>query len=202
MQGLYAITDSNLISDTNFLQSVEQAIIGGAKIIQYRNKCSNQDITQAIALKNLCQKYQIPLIVNDNIQLAQQISADGVHLGKDDADLIIAREILGNKVIIGISCYNKISLAKQAVKSGADYIAFGSFFNSPTKPKATSCDINILLEARKIFTGPIVAIGGITPNNGNTLITAGADCLAVISGIFGQTDITAAAQKYAKLFNE
>ena len=200
IQGLYAITDSHLILSSRLIQSVEQAIIGGAKIIQYRNKEQIQYIEQAIALKNLCQQYQIPLIINDDIQLAQKIGADGVHLGKDDSKLSMARNILGNKAIIGISCYNKISLAKQAIAGGATYVAFGSFFSSSTKPQATPCEINILRQVRKNFTCPIVAIGGITPDNGNNLITAGADCLAVINGVFGQTDITTAAQKYAQLF--
>ncbi len=202
MQGLYVITDSNLISEINFIKSIEQAIIGGAKIIQYRNKNnqSHKYIDLAIALKDLCQQYKIPLIINDDIQLAKQIEADGVHLGKDDLKLSMARNILGNDAIIGISCYNKISLAQQAIASGANYIAFGSFFSSSTKPQATPCNIDILRQARKTFTCPIVAIGGITPNNGSELITAGADCLAVIHGVFGQPDITSAAQKYSQLF--
>ncbi|MDM8564752.1 thiamine phosphate synthase [Candidatus Halobeggiatoa sp. HSG11] len=200
MQGLNAITDSKLISDANFIHSVELAIIGGARIIQYRNKQSDQHVEQAIAVKKLCQKYKIPLIINDNIQLAQQIKADGVHLGKEDSDLAIARNMLGEKAIIGISCYNKISLAQDAVAKGASYVAFGSFFSSTTKPQATPCEISILQQARKNLTCPIVAIGGITPSNGSDLIAAGADCLAVINGVFGQDDITAAAQKYAQLF--
>ena len=202
MQGLYVITDSNLISEINFIKSIEQAIIGGAKIIQYRNKNkqSHKYIDLAIALKDLCQQYKIPLIINDDIQLAKQIKADGVHLGKDDLKLSMARNILGNDAIIGISCYNKISLAQQAIANGASYIAFGSFFSSSTKPQATPCNIDILRQARKTFTCPIVAIGGITPNNGSELITAGADCLAVIHGVFGQPDITSAAQKYSQLF--
>ncbi len=200
MQGLYAITDSNLILNSRLIQSVEQAIIGGTKIIQYRNKQQIQYIEQAIALKNLCQQYQIPLIINDDIQLAKQIGADGVHLGKDDSKLSIARNILGNQAIIGISCYNQIFLAEQAISGGATYVAFGSFFNSSTKPQATPCEVDILRQARKIFNCPIVAIGGITPTNGSSLINAGADCLAVITGIFGQKNITTAAQKYAQLF--
>ncbi|HHB92468.1 MAG TPA: thiamine phosphate synthase [Thioploca sp.] len=200
MQGLYAITDSNLILDSILIQSVEQAIIGGAKIIQYRNKKQIQYIKQAIILKKLCQQYQIPLIINDDIQLAKQIKADGVHLGKNDLKLSQARNILGNKAIIGISCYNRISLAEQAIADGATYVAFGSFFNSSTKPQATLCEIDILRQARKNFSCPIVAIGGITPTNGSSLINAGADCLAVINGIFGQKDITIATQKYSQLF--
>ncbi|MFK5969734.1 MAG: thiamine phosphate synthase [Candidatus Marithrix sp.] len=200
MQGLYAITDSNLISDSILIQSVKQAIIGGAKIIQYRNKKQIQYIEQAVILNKLCQQYQIPLIINDDIQLAKQIKADGVHLGKNDLKLSKARNILGNKAIIGISCYNQIFLAEQAIADGATYIAFGSFFNSSTKPQATPCEIDILRQARKTFNCPIVAIGGITPTNGSSLINAGADCLAVINGIFGQENITTATQKYAQLF--
>ncbi|MDM8569060.1 thiamine phosphate synthase [Thiotrichales bacterium HSG1] len=200
MRGLYAITNENIVSSENFIQYSEQAIIGGAKVIQYRNKHSNKNITQIIALKKLCLQYQVPLIINDDIQLAKQIGADGVHLGKEDSQLSTARSILGNKAIIGISCYNKIYLAKQAVADGANYVAFGSFFSSPTKPQATQCDINTLKQARKVLNCPIVAIGGITPDNGGDLIMAGADCLAVISGIFDQTNITVAAQKYTELF--
>jgi len=203
LHGLYAITDSVLIASDNFSGSVEQALLGGAKIIQYRDK--TQDTTkqfkQAYALRQLCQQYHIPLIINDNIELARQIEADGVHLGKYDENIATARAILGNGAIIGVSCYNQLSLAEQAVKTGADYVAFGRFFNSPTKPDAVQASLDLLYEAKQRFKNiPIVAIGGITPENGKQLVEAGADCLAVISGVFGQTDVKMAAQRYAKLF--
>jgi len=201
LRGLYAITDNKLIKAEELIHKVEQAIIGGAKIIQYRDK-SNQyqlRLEQAQALSQLCKKSQIPLIINDDVALAQKVGADGVHLGSDDADISSARAILGEQAIIGISCYNQLSLALDAVKAGTNYVAFGRFFNSATKPNAIGCSVEVLREARQRLNCPLVAIGGITPENGETLIKAGADCLAVIYGLFGQTDIAAAAQKYAKI---
>ncbi|MCK5662073.1 MAG: thiamine phosphate synthase [Thiotrichaceae bacterium] len=198
MQGLYAITDNSLIKPEIFINTVENAIIGGAKIIQYRDKSQNHALRlkQAQALRILCQKYKIPLIINDDIALAQQVQADGVHLGKDDTNIFTARAKLGDKAIIGVSCYNQLSLAQEAVKSGATYIAFGRFFSSNTKPKAVSCSVDLLRQARKLFNCPLVAIGGITPENGAELLAAGADCLAVIQGLFGQENVTAAAQAF------
>ena len=202
LRGLYAITDNKLIKADDFINQLEKAIIGGAKIIQYRDK-SNQyqlRLEQAQALSQLCHKYQIPLIINDDVALAQQIGADGVHLGSDDADIFNARALLGEQAIIGISCYNQLSLALNAEKAGANYVAFGRFFNSATKPNAIGCNVEILREARQRLNCPLVAIGGITPDNGEALIKAGADCLAVIHGLFGQVDVTAAAQEYAKFY--
>lgn len=195
---LYAITDNSLIKEEFFLEIVEKAIIGGAKIIQYRDKSHDQQrrFQQAQALLNLCQKYKIPLLINDDVALAQQIGANGVHLGKNDTDISIARAKLGNKAIIGVSCYNQLSLAKGAVNSGADYVAFGRIFQSCTKPEANSCSLKLLSEARQQLSCPIVAIGGITPNNANLVIKAGADYVAVIHGLFGQIDVEAAAQAY------
>lgn len=203
MHGLYAITDNKLIKTEKFIDSVEQAIIGGAKIIQYRDKSQNQKLRfeQAQALRSLCQQYKTPLLINDDIALAQQIGADGIHIGKNDPDISSARAALGEKAIIGVSCYNQLSLARQAVDAGANYVAFGRFFNSYTKPQATSCSVVLLQQARQTLNCPIIAIGGITPNNGAELIKAGADCLAVIHGLFGQAEVTATAQAYAMLFN-
>ena len=203
LQGLYAITDSNLIKTQAFVSTVEQAIIGGAKIIQYRDKTNDKQrrFVQAQALNYMCKKYNIPLLINDDIMLAQQIGADGVHIGKDDSKLKTARTILGDKAIIGVSCYNQLSLAQQAVADGATYVAFGSFFSSSTKPNAITSEVNLLQQARKILNCPLVAIGGITPVNGTELIEVGADCLAVIQGLFGQTEVKAEAERYAALFN-
>jgi thiamine-phosphate pyrophosphorylase len=198
LHGLYAITDNKLIKAERLIDSVEQAIIGGAKIIQYRDK--SNVFEQAQALRSLCQKYKIPLIINDNIRIAQQVGADGVHIGKDDAKLEAARALLGDEAIIGVSCYNQLPLAQEAVNAGANYVAFGRFFNSRTKPQAVSCSVEVLHKARQTLNCPIVAIGGITPDNGTQLIAAGADCLAVIHGLFGQADVTAAAQAYSQLF--
>jgi thiamine-phosphate pyrophosphorylase len=203
LHGLYVITDSQLIPAPRFLDIVEQAIEGGANVVQYRDKhqTKTQCLKQASALQSLCQQYHVPLIINDDIALAKQVDAAGVHLGKEDADLISAREQLGSDVWIGISCYNQVETALQAVSNGADYVAFGSFFPSTTKPQAILADIQVLQQARRqLPMTPIIAIGGITPQNGDQLIEAGADCLAIIQGVFGQEDVRAAAQRYAQLF--
>jgi len=202
LQGLYAITDNTLIPPTRFIETVEQAIAGGVKMIQYRDKSSDKalQVEQALALCKLCHKRGVIFLVNDDVALAKYVNADGVHLGTKDIPMCVARAIMGEQVIIGISCYNQLSLAQRAVSANATYVAFGSFFPSVTKPEAISADISLLQTARKTLACPIVAIGGITPENGAELIAAGADCLAVISGVFAQANVTVAAQRYAQLF--
>jgi len=202
LRGLYAITDSQLLSDNALVASVEQAIRGGAQVIQYRDKShdATKRLQQAQALQTLCRGYRIPLIINDDVALAQAIAADGVHLGKTDGSVTVARQQLGATTLIGVSCYNQLALAEQAVAAGADYIAFGSFFPSMIKPDAVTADIPLLRHAKQTLPCPVVAIGGITVNNGADLFAAGADCLAVISGVFGADDIQAAAQQYTALF--
>src|SRR5512138_2474668 len=196
-RGLYAITDSNLIASEQMIQAVASAIQGGAMMIQYRNKGSDESYRQweAQDLVNLCRPLGVPLIINDDIKLAQVVRAHGVHLGKDDPHISEARAALGPAAIIGVSCYNDIECAVAAEKAGADYVAFGSFFSSSTKPKAVHADITLLCEAKKRLKIPLVAIGGITADNGAQLIAAGADLLAVINGVFGQGDIRAAAER-------
>jgi thiamine-phosphate pyrophosphorylase len=201
LHGLYAITDNSIFASKRF-EVIEQAMIGGVQILQYRDKNSDKEQrkTQAKALRRLCYKYKIPFIINDDLKLAQRVEADGVHLGKDDPDIVAARAVLGDDAIIGVSCYNQLSLAQQAVEAGATYVAFGRFFPSHTKPQAISCSVDVLREARQTLSCPLVAIGGITPANGAELIAAGADFLAVVHGLFGQTDVSAAAQRYTQLF--
>jgi len=202
LRGLYAITDSTLISKEKLSDTVEQAIQGGARIVQYRDKSQDsvKRLEQAQILCALCQKYAIPLIINDDIALAQRVSADGVHLGKEDGNIASARRILGDSAIIGVSCYNQFTLAQKAEKNGADYVAFGRFFSSSTKPLAVQAHIDLLIQAKQSLTIPIVAIGGITVENGQSLVEAGADCLAVIQGLFGQANVKSAAQGFSKLF--
>ncbi|MEK7992131.1 MAG: thiamine phosphate synthase, partial [Thiotrichaceae bacterium] len=204
IQGLYVITDSQLIDEAHFLQTVEAALCGGAKVVQYRDKTDNQSkrVAQATGLKKICQQYAVPLIINDDIDLAQQVHADGVHLGKYDSSLLQARKQLGQQAIIGISCYNQLALAQQAVANGADYVAFGRFFNSVTKPEAIPASIDVLVQARQQLSCPIVAIGGITPENGLALLQAGANSLAVINGVFAESTLTTvqmAANRYFQL---
>jgi thiamine-phosphate pyrophosphorylase len=202
-RGLYAITDTGLLTNTSSLvEAVIQAILGGAQLIQYRDKSTdqNQRQQQAQALNILCGAYGVPLIINDDVKLAATVNAAGVHLGKDDASLQLARVSLGDTAIIGVSCYNRLDLALKATQMGADYVAFGSFFPSSTKPAAVAADISLLKEAKQRLGVPIVAIGGITPSNGQALVNAGADFLAVISGLFADVDIRSAAQAYSILF--
>lgn len=202
IHGLYAITDSHLIPPGELVPRVAEAIQGGAKVIQFRDKSddSERKAWEAMDLLNICRTLNIPLIINDDVELAIQIGADGVHLGSDDYDIEQARQQLGDNILIGVSCYNHFDNAIDAVNKGADYIAFGRFFPSSTKPDAVQADLSLLERAKQELSVPVVAIGGITPENGASLIEAGADALAVIHGVFGQTDITAAAARYAALF--
>ncbi|MDH5593725.1 MAG: thiamine phosphate synthase [Gammaproteobacteria bacterium] len=202
IHGLYAITDPLLIPQEQMVLRVAGAIQGGARVIQYRNKTKDQDlkIWEATDLQTLCRTLNIPFIINDDIELAIQIGADGVHLGNDDCDIKQARQLAGDNMLIGVSCYNQFKNAVDAVNQGADYIAFGRFFPSSTKPDAVQANLSLLQQAKQELSVPVVAIGGITPENGASLIEAGADALAVIHGVFGQDDITAAAARYAALF--
>ncbi|MCU7891715.1 MAG: thiamine phosphate synthase [Candidatus Thiodiazotropha sp. (ex Ustalcina ferruginea)] len=200
--GLYAITDSLLCPSESLQNQVREALLGGARIIQYRNKKGDHQkrLSAATALQRLCREYNALLIINDDVNLAKQSGADGVHLGKDDPSMAIARHELGEKAIIGISCYNRLELARQAAAAGADYIAFGRFFASTIKPEAVQADLELLTDANKELELPLVAIGGITPENSAPLIAAGADMLAVVHGIFGQPDIQSASRRLCRLF--
>lgn len=201
-RGLYAITDSKLLSPEQLVEAVALAIQGGAQMIQYRNKGGDagQRQWEASDLNNMCRPLGVPLIINDDVEMAAQVFAAGVHLGRDDADVAAARAKLGPRAIIGVSCYNDIERAIAAQKAGADYVAFGSFFPSRVKPDAVRAEVALLQEAKQQLTIPVVAIGGITADNGRQLIDAGADMLAVITEVFGQADIRAAAEKFAQLF--
>jgi len=203
-RGLYAITDERLSAPGQLPVCVSAAIAGGASVIQYRNKQGNaqQRRQEAAALLQLCQPHHVPLIINDDVALAASVNADGVHLGKADASLAQARQQLGPQAIIGVSCYNSLERAMSAARGGADYVAFGRFFSSLSKPDAQPAEAALLGQARRQLQLPIVAIGGITPENGQALLAAGADLLAAIHGVFGQPDIQAAASAYAALFQD
>jgi len=200
LRGLYAITTP--APTARLLTAVAQAIAGGASLVQYRYKNGPAAMRrqQAMQLVELCQQHKVPLIINDDIGLAKAVQADGVHLGQGDGAISEARERLGPTAIIGASCYNCLKLAQRAAAEGADYVAFGSFFPSATKPNAVQAPLQLLHQARRTLEIPIVAIGGITPQNGARLLTAGADALAVIDGLFGREDTAAAARHYLYLF--
>lgn len=200
--GLYAIADTLYLDDDRLLPTVSAAIEGGARIIQYRDKkhSAAERARQATELAALCRRHGALFIVNDDVALAKESQADGVHLGREDAAPAWARAQLGPQAVIGVSCYNELMRAETAERQGADYIAFGRFFPSHTKPQAVQATPDLLREAKRKLRIPVVAIGGITPENGASLITAGADALAVIEGVFGQADVRAAAERYARLF--
>ena len=200
--GLYAIADTQYLDDARLLPAVGEAIAGGARIVQYRDKkhVAADRARQATELAALCRKHGALFIINDDVELAKQVQAAGVHLGKEDASIEQARTQLGSRAIIGVSCYNELARAEKAQAAGADYVAFGRFFPSRTKSQAVQADLGLLRAAKQKLHIPVVAIGGITPENGASLIAAGADALAVIEGVFGQADVRAAAERYARLF--
>lgn len=185
--GLYAITKTTNKTSEQVIADVNQALDAGISILQYRDKHPINAVYLAGALKELCHAHNIPLIINDDVDLAKRIGANGVHIGKDDGQLSYAREQLGHKAIIGISCYDSVELAIQAQQLSADYVAFGRFFPSSSKPLAAAAHVDTLQLAKTCIHVPIVAIGGILPTNGADLLEAGADLLAVIGGIFDAT---------------
>ncbi len=204
LQGLYAITDSKLLPGETLFSGVALAIAGGAKIIQYRNKTATtaRQQEEAIALRKLCHEHNVIFLVNDNLQLCQASGADGVHLGQQDGKLADARYRLGNEAILGVTCHGSAKLVAAAEKAGADYVALGRFFPSQTKPEAPATSIATLKQIRQQTALPIVAIGGITADNGRELIKAGADMLAVIHGVFGQDNIRQRATDLQALFDQ
>ncbi len=203
IKGLYAITPDE--TDTaELLRKVRFALRGGARVLQYRNKVADVLLRQqqASALRELAREFGVPLIVNDDMELARQVDADGVHLGATDGSAPDARAKLGGGKLIGVSCYNRLAPAQEAVRQGADYVAFGSFFPSTVKPDAVVASLDLLRQARRELRVPIVAIGGITAGNGAQLLEAGASALAVISAVFSAPEIEDAAREFSKLFEE
>ncbi len=201
IRGLYAITPE--MPDTAaLLAKVKAALSGGARLVQYRSKSRDVALRheQAAELRALCRAHAVPLIINDDVRLAVLTDADGVHLGEEDASLREARINLGPDKIIGVSCYQDLARARRAEAEGADYVAFGSFYPSPTKPGARPCPIGLLAEAKGALKLPVVAIGGITPENAAALVAAGADAVAVISALFDAPDIAAVAAQFDSLF--
>jgi len=201
--GLYAITDGALLPPERLVPAVEAALRGGAVMVQYREKSLPfpERYSQARNLVAACNNARVPLIINDDPALAQRVAASGVHLGQSDSSLQAARERLGEALIIGATCHASIGLARNADESGADYLAFGRFFPSSTKPGAPAASPEILATARS-FRKPVTAIGGITLKNGESLIRAGADMLAVVGGLFDGDDdlIEDRARQFTRLF--
>jgi len=204
LSGLYAVTPDE--QDTPRLTAmVTAALEGGVRLVQYRNKSAMPEFrrSQAAELLRLCRTYGARLIINDDLALALELGADGVHLGRDDGDLRRARAALGPDKFLGISCYADLNCAASAAAAGADYLAFGSMYPSATKPDAPPAPLTLLGEARRRYGLPIAAIGGISLSNAPRTIAAGANLLAVVSDLFGAGDgaaIAARAQEYQRLF--
>jgi thiamine-phosphate pyrophosphorylase len=200
-RGLYAITDDHLLQG-RLLDAVAQALAGGCRVIQYRSKLQDpfRQRREAGDLLGLCQERGAILLINDNVALARDIGAHGVHLGQDDMTVAVARAQLGQSAIIGVTCHASLALARAAQAAGANYVAFGRFFPSGTKPSAPPAPLSVLTEAHQQLTLPVVAIGGITLDNAASALTAGADLLAVAGDLFSARDIAAHARAYTALF--
>ncbi len=200
-RGLYLITPDE--TDTaHLLARTAPLLAEGVAWLQYRNKTAGDALRheQASALQSLCATAGVPLIINDDVHLAKSIGAAGVHLGEDDGDIAAARALLGAQAIIGASCYDELPLAQRAVAAGASYVAFGAFF--PTRSKTGTRQASVELLAQSASLGvPRVAIGGITPDNARSLVEAGADLVAVISGVYDAADPIAAVHAYRRCFD-
>lgn len=203
INGLYAITPD--LGDSSSLATMtREALMGGARLIQYRHKIANcaLRLEQAGLIARLCLKFNVPFIVNDHLDLAVAVGADGVHLGREDAPVTEARRRLGAGKIIGVSCYDRLELAVEAERQGADYVAFGAFFASVTKPGTAAAPLDLLRHAKRKLRTPVVAIGGVTPGNAAGLIHLGADAVAASSALYGAGDIRSAAEKFSRLFKQ
>ena len=211
MHGLYGITPE--WDDTDrLIAAVTAGVRGGLRVLQFRRKnlTPAQKQVQALALCDACTRLGIPLLINDDWRLALDVGAAGVHLGREDGDIADVRRQIGNDLLIGASCYNDIALAEAALAAGADHVAFGAVFSSPTKPAAVNAPLSLLTRARKLRVSQddahspirpaLVAIGGITPANAASVVAAGADALAVISALFEADDIEATARAFSQAF--
>jgi thiamine-phosphate pyrophosphorylase len=197
---LYAVTPEEPDS-ARLTAMVQAALEGGARLVQYRNKQASPALrrAQAHALAQLCRRHGVPLIVNDHLELALEVGADGLHLGRDDGDVAAARARMPH-ALLGVSCYNELERARAAARQGADYVAFGRFFASSTKPGEIRASTALVRETKRSIALPVVAIGGITVRNAPPLIEAGVDALAVVAGVFEAADIRAAARALANLY--
>lgn len=200
-QGIYAITNFSSLKDAEVFARTELLLRAGISMLQYRDKSATAKAktNRATELQSLCRQFNTPFIVNDDIKLARDTGADGIHLGQNDTDIQTARELLG-PIIIGCSCYNSLHRAQEAQAAGADYVAFGAFYNTSSKKNTVKADPEILERASHEIMLPLVAIGGITPENGKVLVDKGATILAVISALYGANDTNAVINEFNLLF--
>ncbi len=203
LRGLYAVTPERADGGA-LLADVEAALAGGCRVVQLRDKLSPmaERLARARALRAATLRHGALLLINDDLALCRLVDADGVHLGRDDGDLALARRLLGPEKILGASCYADLTRAQAAEQAGADYVAFGAAFPSPTKPEAANATVDLFFRAKTALTVKVCAIGGITAANAPTLLAAGVDLLAVITDLFSAPDIAARAAAYQRLFEE
>jgi len=204
LEGLYAITDSVLMpNDNELLSRIEAALRGGTRIVQYRDKSDDAEkrLRQARALIDLCNQFDVPLLINDDSQLAKASGAAGVHLGQSDGLLTEARDLLGRDAIIGVTCHDSLNFAREGQQAGADYVAYGAFYASKTKPNASPAPLSLLAESKTQIKLPTVAIGGITVDNAAQTLAAGADMLAVVHSLLAAEDVEQQARRFSQLFS-
>ena len=201
MRGLYLVTPD--WNDTEkLIAATEQAIEGGATLLQYRHKTASEALRleQASALLALCRRLQVPLIINDHLDLCERLDADGIHVGGTDASVAEVRASIGKEKIVGASCYGDLQLARDAAQAGASYVAFGGFYPSLVKKYAVTTPPSIITQALSELSIPLCVIGGMTPQNARPLIELGAHSVAAISSVYVTSDHRSAAAEFASLF--
>lgn len=200
-RGLYLVTP-NWDDTKQLLRSTEQALQAGVALLQYRHKTADPELRlqQASALQALCRRYQTAFVINDHVELAVQLGADGVHVGGTDVSVAQARELLGNHKIVGASCYGDLSLARAAQAQGASYVAFGGFYPSVVKKYPVTTPLDLVREARVVIPLPIVVIGGMTVELARPLVERGADLVAAISSVYNNSDAGDAVKQFVSLF--
>lgn len=205
LNGLYVVTDKKLIPRARFVETVEKALKGGARIVQLREKDTPSDEIIELGRRILAvtKRYNTPLIINDYAMLGREIGADGVHLGSEDTTITEARRIMGRDAIIGVSCYGSVQRGIEAEKEGANYLAFGTPFFTPTKPDREPTPFSVLIKAKETIRDiSVFAIGGITIENAQLVLNTGVDGIAVITSVFGSPDPEAASQELCALFHD
>ena len=201
MRGLYLVTPD--WNDTDkLITATERAIEGGATLLQYRHKTASEAlrIEQASALLALCRRLQVPLIINDHLDLCERIDADGIHVGGTDASVAEVRASIGKEKIVGASCYGDMQLARDAANAGASYAAFGGFYPSLVKKYEVATSPSIITQALSELSIPLCVIGGMTPQNARPLIELGAHSVAAISSVYAASDHQSAAAEFASMF--
>ncbi len=201
LHGLYVLADDSLMTPERLLVTLAQVLPLGPALVQFRSKVLPAPTARELAraLLRLCQIQQVPLLINDDLELCQQLGAAGVHLGQQDRGIAQARARLGPGALIGASCYDDLAAAEAAVDAGADYVSFGRVFDSRTKPGAPAASLSTIRLAKRRLPVAVCAIGGIEVHNAERVLQQGADLLACAHGVLGQTDPVATAARLVAL---